>query len=49
MRRSYNKAIDSDQKYDPYQSMYSQAFGNRTKQTETKQEYNQLETINYQQ
>ena len=30
MRRSYNKAIDSDQ-YDPYQSMYSAAFGGRPK------------------
>jgi hypothetical protein len=23
MRRNYNKAIDAEEKYDPYQSMYS--------------------------
>ena len=39
MRRSYNKAIDNDQ-YDPYQSMYSQAFGGRSKPSVTKPEAN---------
>ena len=39
MRRSYNKAIDSD-KYDPYQSMYSQAFGGTSKPSVSRPETN---------
>jgi hypothetical protein len=47
MRRSYNKIIDGDDN-DPYQSMYSQAFGGRTKPSESKKDLNRMESINYQ-
>ena len=35
MRRSYNRVIDGDGSNNPYQSMYSQAFGGREDQSKT--------------